>query len=286
MTRPSAAPVVEAELHEYADGQTAPERRSAILAYLAGHPDAAARVEDWRRQTTLLRAHFLPVAQEPVPPALSLSASAATRFSATPAFRPKIAAVDRREPPLAAPPPPAARPNSIAAFIFGLSVAFGIAGAGLMVAQMRDGPSPTAALSRDFAARAFEAHRAFASEPAETTARGAALQRWLLQRTGLAIPVADLAADGFVATGARAIPGENGAAALLLLDGPGGEHFSLTAAKGAGFAAGEAAYAESGGLAAANAAAGPLRIALVGKSPRETLQQMAQAIAARIAASR
>lgn len=285
MTRPASAPVVEAELHEYADGQIAPERRPAILAYLAGHPDAAARVEDWRRQNNLLRAHFAPIAQEAVPLALSLSATAATRFSAVPAFRPKVAADERREPPLPAPPPPASRPNAIAAFIFGLSVAFGIAGAGLMAAQMREGPPP-APPPRDFAARAFEAHRAFASEPAETMVRGAALQRWLQQKTGLAIPVADLAADGFVATGARLIPGESGTAALLLLDGPGGEHFSLTAAQAAGGAAGEAVYAESGGLAAANAAAGTLRIALVGKSPRAKMQQMAQAIAARIAASR
>ena len=41
-------PVTEDELHAYADGELPDDRRSAVEAWLAAHPDDMARVGAWR----------------------------------------------------------------------------------------------------------------------------------------------------------------------------------------------------------------------------------------------
>ena len=49
-------PISEADLHAYVDGELAPDRRRAVAAWLAEHPADAARVADYQRLTTELRA--------------------------------------------------------------------------------------------------------------------------------------------------------------------------------------------------------------------------------------
>ena len=44
------SPVSEEELHAYVDGELPIERREAIEAWLASHPDDSARVATWRAQ--------------------------------------------------------------------------------------------------------------------------------------------------------------------------------------------------------------------------------------------
>jgi anti-sigma factor RsiW len=61
------APVTEAELHAWVDGQLAPARRAAVDAYLSQHPAEAARLQAYRAQNAGLRALFQPVLDEPVP---------------------------------------------------------------------------------------------------------------------------------------------------------------------------------------------------------------------------
>ena len=58
-------------LHAYADGQLSEEQRALVVAWLAGHPDAATLVANWQRQNEALSALFAPVAKEPVPDRLS-----------------------------------------------------------------------------------------------------------------------------------------------------------------------------------------------------------------------
>src|SRR5262249_61625398 len=60
-------PVTEDELHAYADGELPDDRRSAVEAWLAAHPDDMTRVGAWRGQAGAIRNRFGTVAREPVP---------------------------------------------------------------------------------------------------------------------------------------------------------------------------------------------------------------------------
>lgn len=42
------SPVTEDELHAYVDDEIAADRRGAVEAWLASHPEDAARVAQWR----------------------------------------------------------------------------------------------------------------------------------------------------------------------------------------------------------------------------------------------
>ena len=66
------APILEAELHAYVDGELPADRRAAVETWLAAHPQDAARVEAWQAQADLIKARYGGVAQEPVPPRLDL----------------------------------------------------------------------------------------------------------------------------------------------------------------------------------------------------------------------
>src|SRR5258708_19675690 len=61
------APVTEEELHAYLDGELAADRRGAVEAWLASHPEDAARVAQWRAQAEAIRARFGMLASEAVP---------------------------------------------------------------------------------------------------------------------------------------------------------------------------------------------------------------------------
>jgi anti-sigma factor RsiW len=71
MTDPDV-PVTEDELHAYVDGELPADRRPAIEAWLATHPDDMARVTAWRALADAIRARYGAVATEPVPARLSL----------------------------------------------------------------------------------------------------------------------------------------------------------------------------------------------------------------------
>src|SRR5262249_56989491 len=66
-------PVTEAELHAYVDGEIPEDRRAAVEAWLATHPDDMARVARWRSLADAMHARYGGVASEPVPAHLSLA---------------------------------------------------------------------------------------------------------------------------------------------------------------------------------------------------------------------
>src|SRR5437660_9925908 len=66
------SPVTLDELHAFVDGEIAADRRAAVEAWLAAHPDDAARVAAWRAQADAIRARYGAIAAEPVPARLSL----------------------------------------------------------------------------------------------------------------------------------------------------------------------------------------------------------------------
>src|SRR6202035_2837325 len=65
-------PVTEDELHAYIDNELPTERRGDVEAWLAAHPDDAARVRSWREMAEALHARYDSVADEAVPRRLEI----------------------------------------------------------------------------------------------------------------------------------------------------------------------------------------------------------------------
>jgi anti-sigma factor RsiW len=59
--------ISDVELNALVDGELIAERRAQVERWLAEEPEAAARVESWRRQNDIIRAAFARVAQDPLP---------------------------------------------------------------------------------------------------------------------------------------------------------------------------------------------------------------------------
>ena len=66
------SPVTEDELHAYVDGELPAERRPAVEAWLAVHPEDASRVNAWRTQAESIKGRYGDIAHEPVPARLEL----------------------------------------------------------------------------------------------------------------------------------------------------------------------------------------------------------------------
>src|SRR5712672_4408201 len=65
-------PVTEDELHAYVDNELPAERRGDVEAWLAAHPDDAARVQSWRAMAEALHARYDAVVDEAVPKRLEI----------------------------------------------------------------------------------------------------------------------------------------------------------------------------------------------------------------------
>ena len=73
-------PVTADELHAYVDGVLPPDRRAAVEAWLAVHPNDAAQVAEWRAQADAIRARYGAIANEPVPARFDLDRLARSRL--------------------------------------------------------------------------------------------------------------------------------------------------------------------------------------------------------------
>src|SRR4051812_50050931 len=65
-------PVTEDELHAYVDNELPAERRGDVEAWLATHPDDAARVQSWQAMAEALHARYDSVIDEAVPKRLEI----------------------------------------------------------------------------------------------------------------------------------------------------------------------------------------------------------------------
>lgn len=200
----STQPVTEADLHAFVDGQLDEEREAEIGAWLAQHPEEAARVHAWQEQMRALRGVYDPVLDEPVPLRLSVS-KAATRAGMK--ARPRW---------------PMALAAGLACLLIG-----GLAG------WMARGASTTSNMaSAGFARQALAAHVLFAAEqrhPVEVpAAQEAHLVTWLSKRLDAKIQAPDLQAQGFSLLGGRLLPGEPGPLAQLMYQSTAGERLTLT----------------------------------------------------------
>jgi anti-sigma factor RsiW len=195
-------PVTEDELHAYVDNELPAERRGNVEAWLATHPEDAARVRSWRSMAEALRARYDSVADESVPKRLEIE-----RLVRQPRewMYAAIAA-------------------TLAAFIFGGGVGW-----------MARGASAAPSAFQNFTVDALDAHRLYVVEvrhPVEVPgSERAHLQQWLTKRCGWAVRAPELAAAGLKLVGGRLLPGSSGPASFLMYESASGERFTIYSAK-------------------------------------------------------
>jgi anti-sigma factor RsiW len=190
-------PVAEDELHAYVDGELAADRRAAVEAWLATHPDDMARVAAWRSLADSIRARYGAVASEPVPARLNLR-----QIERAGRSRRGVAAA-----------------AVIAAFVIG-----GLAG-WMARAATASPHGPT------FTADALDAYKVYVVEvrhPVEVPgSEQAHLTQWLSKRVGYTLRIPNLEPVGLKLVGGRLLPGPHGAAAFFMYEGKSGERFTL-----------------------------------------------------------
>lgn len=191
------SPVTEDELHVYVDGELAADRRQAVEAWLASHPEDAVLVAAWRAQAEAIRARYGSVVNEPVPERLTLERITRGRRSWT-----AVAAA-----------------AAVAAFAIGGAIGW----------MARGASAAAPSRSEVFTVEAQEAHRLYITEvrhPIEVRANEDHLLPWLSRRVGTNLRAPDLTTFGLKMLGGRLLPGPNGAAALFMYEGASGERFT------------------------------------------------------------
>jgi len=197
------SPVTQEELHAYVDGEIAADRRGAVEAWLAAHPEDAARVAEWRSQAEAIHARYGAIASEPVPPRFDLEAL--TR--STRSWRAAAAAA--------------------------VLLAFLVGG---VVGWMAHGASAAAPSRFDaYTAQALDAHKVYVVEvrhPVEVTgAERPHLVQWLSKRLDYELRVPQLEPSGLKLVGGRLLPGPFGPAAFFMYEGQSGERFTIYCAR-------------------------------------------------------
>ena len=181
--------VTEADLQAYADGKLPEERRAAVAAWLAAHPDDAERIDSYRRLAEELRSTYEGVLTEPVPERLehALRPSRARRLA-----------------------------------VMGICVALGAALGGIAGWQLHalQVGVPTTDVATVLARRAAVAHAVYSPEvryPVEVRAdQEAHLVTWLSKRLGTQLRAPKLEPVGYSLVGGRLLPGENGPVAHFM----------------------------------------------------------------------
>ncbi len=237
--------VTEQELHAYVDGALGPDRRRAVQAYLAAHPDAAAKVAAWQRQKQALHALFDPVLDEPVPDRLRRLAR--TR-----------------------------RPWRHAAMAGWLAV-------GLVAGWLARGAATPPERMMSLAREAAVAHVVYSPEvlhPVEVSAdQQEHLVKWLSKRLGARLKVPDLTAAGYQLVGGRLLPAEQGAAAQFMYQDAGGRRLTLyVRAQGADGGDTAFRYERSQGVGVFYWVDGAFGYALSGEADRSRLLEVAKRI--------
>jgi anti-sigma factor RsiW len=241
-------PVTEDELHAYVDNELPAERRSDVEAWLASHPDDAARVQSWRAMAEALHARYDSVADEVVPKRLEIE-----RLVQQPRkwFYGAIAA-------------------TLAAFIAGGGVGW-----------VAHGAASTPTAFQNFTVDALDAHRLYVVEvrhPVEVPGNERAhLQAWLTKRCGWDVRAPELTASGLKLVGGRLLPGPTGPASFLMYESASGERFTIYTAKSETEAT-QMRYAAQGSESALFWADHGVGYVVSGVSDRGRLTQIAQAV--------
>ena len=218
-----AAPITEADLHAWVDGQLSAERAREIEAYLSTRPDAAERLEAYRAQKRELHALFDPVLDEPLPE--------------------RVLAAAR--------PPARSRARAIAAAV-AIALVGGAAGWVLRGSIASQEERTANASSRgamlpagDFAERAAVAHAVYSPDlrrPVEVSAaQEDQLVAWLSKRMGTPMKPPHLQALGYALEGGRLLPGGRGPVAQFMYHDGAGAKLTLYVSNDVGTTAANAA---------------------------------------------
>ena len=256
MTDP-AAHITEAELHAYFDGVLDPERRPAVEAYLATHPEDADRLESYRGHDMLIRRAYRRLADRPIPPRML---RAMMRQGAAGAGRRWLL-------------PAAVVAAAIALFVAGATS--GWYGRTLL--------APTDPRAHTLVADATAAHLVYAVEvrhPVEVPASEQAhLATWLGRRLAVPLRVPDLSESGYELVGGRLLPAEQGTpAAQLMYQDVGGRRVTLYMRATPGDQQTAFRFAREGGLSAFYWEDGEVAWVLVGELPRARLLELANQV--------
>jgi anti-sigma factor RsiW len=180
--------IMEDDLHAYADGLLEATRRAEVEAWLAAHPQDAARVQAWIAQNRALHEAFDGVLNEPLP--LELVRAASKRQARMPQWWRAAAAV------LAV----------VGTGFLGYGIGLRNAGTSVQYASL-----PQAAAIAHVVYSPEERH------PVEVDAQHADhLVSWLSKRLGHELHAPDFRAEGFDLLGGRLLPGESGAVAQFM----------------------------------------------------------------------
>lgn len=242
----TTAPIDDIELHAYVDGQLDPERRARVEERLRGDPDAAARVDAYRRQNELLRALFDPALAEPAP------------------------AAGRR----ARQPGGWLRHVATAAALLA-AVALGWFARGVGTIPPAEAPS--------LAARAAVAHVTYVPEVLHPVEVGAQqedhLVGWLSKRLGSPVRAPRLGDAGFRLVGGRLLPGEDRPAAQFMYEDAQGRRLTLYLANNPEEGRETAfRYAREGNVSVFYWVDGAFGYALSAEIPREPLLRVAEVV--------
>jgi anti-sigma factor RsiW len=203
MTEPKIA-VTEDELHAFVDDELPAERRTDVEAWLASHPDDAARVQSWRAMAELLHARYDEIADETVPKRLEIERLVQ-------------------------------QPRS---WIYGAVAAALVAFvAGGSTGWLARGAAASPSAFQNFTGDALDAHRTYVVEvrhPVEVAANERAhLQQWLSKRVGYDIKAPELDAAGLKLVGGRLLPGPEAPAAFFMYENASGERYTLYTSRAA-----------------------------------------------------
>ncbi len=195
-------PVTEDELHAYVDNELPAERRGDVEAWLAAHPEDAARVDSWRAMAEALHARYDAVANEPVPRRLEIE---------------RLVRQPRK-------------------WIYGaVAATFAAFVAGGGTGWLAHGALAAPSTFKTFTLDALDAHRLYVVEvrhPVEVPGdERAHLQAWLTKRCGWTVHAPDLESTGLKLVGGRLLPGPAGPASFLMYESASGERFTVYAAK-------------------------------------------------------
>jgi len=203
MNTPSHTPPSDEHLSAWLDGELPKAQADEVEAWLAHHPDDAARVRLWAADRDALRARLRPVADEPVPEALAETVWQQAAPGRAAGWRWAAAA----------------------AAVFALG---GVVGGGA-VWRLQADRSAQAAAATPWVQRAAVAHAVYVPEqrhPVEVSVSGASaeenraqedhLARWLTRRLGFPVKLYDLRAHGFELVGGRLLPDAAGPSAQLM----------------------------------------------------------------------
>jgi anti-sigma factor RsiW len=241
------SPITEDELHAYVDGELPADRHAAMEAWLASHPEDAARVSAWHAQAELIKARYAGIAREPVPAKLDVA---------------RLRRLERRWTRSAA-------AAAVAAFVIG----------GLLGWFGREMVAGGSALGNTLTADALDAHKLYVVEvrhPVEVPgAEAVHLVQWLSKRLGYDLRAPDLGAIGLKLVGGRLLPGPSGAAGFLMYEGASGERFTLYSAR---WDAPETAlrYRDAGQIAAFYWVDSNKAYVMSGPADRDRLRKIAQ----------